>query len=67
MVTDLPPKPSVYLETTIFGLLTSRPSRVIVQAARQELTRRWWDEERDKYRAFASAHVIDESRAGDLV
>jgi hypothetical protein len=59
------PKPSVYIETTIFGFLTARPSRIIVQAARQELTRRWWEEERRKYRTFASAHVIEEAQAGD--
>lgn len=65
MGTEAAPKPSVYIETTIFGFLTARPSRIIVQAARQELTRRWWEEERDKYRTFASAHVIEEARAGD--
>jgi hypothetical protein len=58
---------SVYLETTIFGFLTARPSRVIVQAARQQLTQQWWDEERGKYRTFASAHVIEEARAGDPI
>jgi hypothetical protein len=55
----------VYIETTIFGFLTARTSRIIVQAARQELTRQWWNEERNKYRRFASAHVIEEASAGD--
>ena len=67
MTLEANPKPSVYIETSIFGLLTARPSRIIVQAARQELTQRWWDERRSKYRIFASAHVIEEARAGDPV
>ena len=59
--------PSVYLETTIIGYLTSRPSRDIVVAARQELTRQWWAEERSGYRSFISIHVIDEAQGGDPV
>ena len=56
--------PSVYLETTIVGYLTSRPSRDIVVAARQELTRQWWEKERSSYRSFISIHVIDEAQGG---
>jgi len=58
--------PSVYLETTIIGYLTSRPSRDIVVAARQELTRQWWEEERPYYRSFVSPHVVEEVQVGDV-
>ena len=56
---------SVYLETTIIGYLTSRPSRDIVVAARQQLTHQWWEEERPHYRTFISPYVIEEAQGGD--
>lgn len=36
-------KPKVYLETTIASYLTSRPSRDLIVAAHQQITREWWD------------------------
>jgi len=56
---------SVYLETTIIGYLTSRPSRDIIVAARQELTRQWWENERQRYHILVSAHVVEEAQGGD--
>lgn len=53
------------METTIIGYLTSRPSRDIVVAARQQLTQQWWKEERWHYRIFISPYVIEEARGGD--
>ena len=38
-------KSKVYLETTIVSYLTAEPSRDVVQAAHQQLTREWWDRE----------------------
>lgn len=32
----------VYIETTIPSYLTSRPSRDLIKAAQQEITREWW-------------------------
>ena len=57
--------PSVYLETTIVGYLTSRPSRDIIVASWQELTRQWWEVERPHYRTFISPYVVQEAGAGD--
>ena len=55
----------IYVETTIPSYLTARPSRDIVQAARQQLTREWWDVERRNYDLCISQIVLDEAAAGD--
>jgi hypothetical protein len=58
-------KPKVYLETTIPGYLTARPSRDLVTAAHQQITREWWDTRRHAFDLFVSQMVIDEASAGD--
>ncbi|WP_420454073.1 type II toxin-antitoxin system VapC family toxin [Rubrivirga sp.] len=58
-------KPALYLETSVIGYLTSRFSRDLVTAGRQQLTRDWWRLERDRYDLFLSPFVLDESEAGD--
>ncbi len=55
----------IYMETTIPSYLTARPSRDIVQAARQQLTREWWDSERHSYVLCISQIVLDEAAAGN--
>jgi hypothetical protein len=57
-------KPSLYLETTIPSFLVGGVSPVLTTAAHQIVTRRWWDEERDKYRLFVSRVVVDEIAQG---
>lgn len=57
-------KPRVYLETTIPSYLTAWPSRDIVRAAEQEVTRQWWAT-RDAFELYVSQLVIDEVAAGD--
>jgi predicted nucleic acid-binding protein len=59
-------KPSVYVETSIVSYLAARDSPSLVGAARQLLTRRWW-EKRDGFRLFVSDIVLRECRAGDPV
>ncbi|NJL27346.1 MAG: type II toxin-antitoxin system VapC family toxin [Thermoanaerobaculia bacterium] len=54
----------VYLETTIVSYLTARPSRDIVRAAEQEVTREWW-KSREIFDLYVSELVIDEAAAGD--
>ena len=56
---------TVYLETSIVGYLASRPSRDLVTAANQQLTRDWWDNNRQQYDLFVSEPVIAECSAGD--
>ena len=58
-------KPSVYLETTIVSYLTARPSRDIVMAANQQMTREWWMNRIDAFEVFVGQAVIEESSAGD--
>lgn len=55
---------SVYIETTVVSYLTARPSRDIVVAGHQQLTREWWDT-RERYRLVTSQFVWDEAALGD--
>ena len=59
-------KPRIYLETTIPSYLTAWPSRDLVRAAHQQITREWW-ERRHEYEPFVSQLVIRECQAGDPV
>jgi hypothetical protein len=56
----------VYVETTIVSYLSSRPSKDIVIAAHQQLTRRWW-RGRHQYRVVVSQVVLDEAAGGDSI
>jgi predicted nucleic acid-binding protein len=56
---------TVYIETTVVSYLVARPSRDIVIAARQELTREWWDGGRQACRLVVSPVVLDEAHEGD--
>jgi hypothetical protein len=58
-------KPRVYLETTIPSYLAAWPSRDLIMAARQQITREWWDARRDDFELFSSELVVDEASAGD--
>jgi hypothetical protein len=57
-------RPRVYLETTIPSYLTAWPSRDLVRAAHQQITREWW-ERREEYELFISQLVVRECEAGD--
>jgi hypothetical protein len=56
---------SVYLETTIPSYLTAWRSPDLIMAARQQITREWWDARRNDFELFISQLVIDEASAGD--
>jgi predicted nucleic acid-binding protein len=58
-------KPKVYLETTIPSYLAARPSRDLVVAAHQEVTREWWETRRAAFDVFVSEFVLDEATSGD--
>jgi len=58
-------KSKVYLKTTIVSYLTARPSRDLIIAAHQQLTREWWEHRRAEFDLYASQLVIQEAGAGD--
>ena len=56
---------SVYIETSVFGYLTSRPHRDIVVAGHQATTREWWANHRQRYELVISTAVLTEIGNGD--
>jgi len=56
----------IYIETTIVSYLTARPSREVVIAGCQQVTRKWWDTRRDSYDICISQLVRKEAGAGDV-
>jgi predicted nucleic acid-binding protein len=59
--------PAIYIETTIPSYLAAWQSPQIVMAARQQITRDWWDNDRQNYELFISQVVLNEAAAGDPV
>lgn len=57
-------KPTVYLETTIPSYLTAWPSRDLVRAGHQQITRDFW-EKRTEYELRVSYLVVQECGCGD--
>jgi hypothetical protein len=58
-------KPTVYIETTIPSYLTAWPSRDLVRAAHQQITREWWNKRRREFELYISEAVLRECQAGD--
>jgi predicted nucleic acid-binding protein len=58
-------KPTVYVETSVIGYLTSWPSGDLVIAARQKITRDWWRDAAAKYELIGSDVVLREASTGD--
>lgn len=59
------PAMRIYLESTIPSYLVARPARDLLQAARQQLTRDWWELKRGQHELFTSQVVLDEVSAGE--
>ncbi|MCL2602959.1 MAG: type II toxin-antitoxin system VapC family toxin [Defluviitaleaceae bacterium] len=57
---------SLYIETTIPSLATSKPSRDMIIAGRQATTIFFWESERHKYDLYTSQYVMDECLQGDI-
>jgi len=55
----------IYVESTIPSYVVARPARDLLQAARQQLTRDWWDFQREKHELFTSQFVLDEIADGE--
>jgi hypothetical protein len=58
-------KPRLYLETTIPSYLTSRPSRDLIIASHQQITRDWWEMRKGGFQLFILQLVVDEASGGD--
>ncbi len=58
-------KPRAYIETTIVSYLTAWPSRDVVVAGHQQVTRDWWSSCRNHFDVMASELVVQEASAGD--
>lgn len=56
-------KPRLYLETTIPSYLTSRPSRDLIIAGHQQVTRDWWEKRQGDFQIYISQLVLDEAGA----
>lgn len=57
-------RPKAYVETSVVSYLTAWPSRDLVRAAHQQVTREWWAT-RGNYDLYVSQFVLDEAAAGD--
>lgn len=53
------------METTIPSYLVARSTRDVVQMARQQITRDWWERCRGSHELYTSQIVLDEAGAGD--
>ncbi len=58
-------KPKAYIETTVVSYLTAWPSRDVVIAGHQQITREWWQTAADRFELVVSQLVIGEAGAGD--
>ena len=56
---------TVYLETSVTSYLAAKPSRDLVTAAHQQVTRDWWQTARGHYELCISELVLAEISAGD--
>jgi predicted nucleic acid-binding protein len=55
----------IYIETSVVSYLTSRPSRDVIKAACQQITKAWWEQGRLNVLSYISPYVIEEASAGD--
>lgn len=53
------------METSVVSYLTSRPSRDVIVAAHQKLTRQWWDQRSGEFDLVISELVEQEVSRGD--
>ena len=58
-------KETIYIETSIFGYLTARPSNNLIVMGNAAITREWWESRRSQFILYASKIVLDEVAQGD--
>ena len=57
--------PTVYVETSVIGYLTSWPQQDVTVAGHQFMTRQWWLAATQRYDLFVSQLVVRECSDGD--
>ncbi len=55
----------IYIESTIPSYVVARPARDLLQAARQQITKDWWDLKRHEHELFIGRLVLDEIGFGE--
>ena len=55
----------IYIESTIPSYVVARPARDLLQAARQQTTKDWWELKRHQHTLFTSQIVLVEIAAGE--
>ena len=55
----------IYIESTMPSYLVARPARDLLQAARQQMTKDWWDLKSGQHELFTSQIVLDEIAEGE--
>ena len=55
----------IYIESTIPSYVVARPAPDLLQSARQQMTKDWWDLKRHKHELFTSQITLDEIAGGD--
>jgi hypothetical protein len=58
-------KQKLYIETSFVSYLTARPSRDLIVAGQQQVTREWWENRRSQFEIFISQLVIQEAEDGN--
>jgi len=56
---------TVYIETSIVSYLVADPSRDLLTAAHQQVTRHWWWRRREDFACLVSQELIVEASRGD--
>lgn len=54
-----------YIETSVIGYLSSRPTRDALTNAHQKVTREWWERRRSLFDIYVSELVLDEAGRGN--
>ena len=56
---------TIYVETTVPSYITGKPSRDVLTAFRQNISRYFWENERHNFDLFSSKYVEEECSKGD--
>ncbi|MGA2557169.1 MAG: hypothetical protein ABSG04_12935, partial [Verrucomicrobiota bacterium] len=55
----------IYIESTIPSYVVARPARDLLQAARQQQSKDWWELKRHQHELFTSQLALDEIGIGE--